>query len=65
MRIIKIGLTSIEMIVYKNNLKACPYYNDNWKENFIKLFGNDYFKMFLPFENCDNQSVDNNYVHIQ
>jgi palmitoyltransferase len=65
MRIIKIGLTSIEMIVYKNNLKACPYYNDNWKENFIKLFGNDYFKMFLPFENCENQSVDNNYVHIQ
>ena len=53
------------MIVYKNNLKACPYYNDNWKENFIKLFGNDYFKMFLPFENCENQSVDNNYVHIQ
>ena len=64
-RIIKIGLTTIEMIVYQNILKACPYYNHNWKETFFNLFGNDYFKMFLPIENFEIQSVDNKYVYIQ
>ncbi len=52
---IKIGLTTIEMEIYGKNFCNCPYYNENWKENLIKLFGNEPLKMFLPFEKNINQ----------
>ena len=64
---IKIGLSTIEMKIYEKNLNDCPYYNDNWKDNFIKIFGNNIYKMFLPIENDINQNeiLENNYVEIK
>ncbi len=64
---IKIGMSSIEMKIYQKNLNDCPYYNDNWKENLIKIFGNNIFKMFLPIENdsYQNDILENNYVEIK
>ena len=61
---VKIGLTSIEMELYYNNLKNCPYYNDNWKENLFKIFGNEPFKMFLPCEKTFNQNNFLEYDYI-
>jgi palmitoyltransferase len=61
---VKIGLTSIEMELYYNNLKDCPYYNDNWKENLFKIFGNEPFKMFLPCEKNFNQNNFLEYDYI-
>ena len=64
---IKIGISTIEMKIYQNNLNECPYYNDNWKDNLIKIFGNNIFKMFLPIENdsYQNEILENNYVEIK
>ena len=60
---LKIGLTTIEMEIYGKNLCDCPYYNENWKENLIKLLGNEPLKMFLPFEKNINQIdlLENDY----
>jgi palmitoyltransferase len=64
---IKIGLTTIEMEIYGKNFYDCPYYNNNWKENLIKLFGNEPLKMFLPFEKSINQIdlLENDYIALK
>ena len=64
---IKIGLTTIEMEIYGKNLCDCPYYNENWKENLIKLLGNEPLKMFLPFEKSINQIdlLENDYIALK
>ena len=42
---IKKGLTTVEIEIFYNNLKE---YQNNWKNNIIKLFGNEHLKMLLP-----------------
>ena len=49
---LKIGITSIERMIYYNNLKECPDYNDDVIENIEKVFKNNYF---LPFYNKNEE----------
>ena len=55
---LKIGLTSIERLIYYNNLKECPDYNDNIIENIEKVFKNNYFLPFNKNEEFDENNKD-------
>ena len=58
---VRYNMTSIEMLKYGNNIKDCPYYNDDLKGNLlnkIKPFpfevGEEKIMDFLSTEDCEN-----------
>lgn len=68
----KHGITNIERILYKNNIKECEHYKENvLKERIIEIFGEGWLRGLNPFIKGNNDAKeryeyikDNYYVPI-
>jgi len=52
---LKIGLTTVEKMIYSKNLKECPDYNENFIQNIENVFKDN---IFLPFNKNDIEKIN-------
>lgn len=60
---LSVNLTTIETKIYSSNFKECPYYCNDFKQNFKNLFGDNIVDILNPFtKNEDENEANANYI---
>lgn len=64
---LRYAMTSIEFMEYNSDYSKCPYYSNNFCENFISLFGQHIYEWFIPIESksYDNIPFENDYIALK